>query len=148
MAKGFYWLDVLSITAARQSKQWRTQKQLANTCKCKNYWKFLVKIQIQFWTFWLFIPSYRGASVLERDSYFLANFFSVIIAVCLVYNNFVTCVYAFSFSDLTPLVGWQEGHPACKNWVVGCWHGYLSGTRCRLAHGPADATATHCLLLQ
>jgi len=25
------------------------------------------------------------------------------------------------------LVGRQEGHPACKNWVVGCWHGYLSG---------------------
>jgi len=26
--------------------------------------------------------------------------------------------------------------------------GYLSGVRCRLAYGPADATATHCLLLQ
>jgi len=24
--------------------------------------------------------------------------------------------------------------------VVGCWHGYLSGARCRLAYGPADAT--------
>ena len=33
-------------------------------------------------------------------------------------------------------------------WVVGCWHGYLSGARCRLAYGPADATATYCLLLQ
>ena len=32
--------------------------------------------------------------------------------------------------------------------VVGCWGGYLSGARCRLAYGPADATATHCLLLQ
>jgi len=31
--------------------------------------------------------------------------------------------------------------------VVGYWHGYLSGARCRLAYGPADATATHCLLL-
>jgi len=30
--------------------------------------------------------------------------------------------------------------------VVGCWRGYLSGARCRLAYGPADATATHCLL--
>jgi len=35
-----------------------------------------------------------------------------------------------------------------KNWVVGCRRGYLSGARCRLACGPADATATHCLLLQ
>jgi len=48
-----------------------------------------------------------------------------------------------SFSALTLLVGWQEGHPA---WVVGCWHGYLSGARCRFAYGPADATAIHCLL--
>ena len=49
---------------------------------------------------------------------------------------------------MTLLVGRQEGHPACKNWVVGCWRGYLSGARWRLAYGPADATATHCLLLQ
>ena len=53
-----------------------------------------------------------------------------------------------AFSALTLLVGQQEGHPACKNWVVGCWRGYLTGARCRLAYGPADATATHCLLLQ
>jgi len=26
--------------------------------------------------------------------------------------------------------------------VVGCWHGYLSGARCILALGPADATAS------
>ena len=33
--------------------------------------------------------------------------------------------------------------------VVGCWRGYLSGARCRIAYGPAaDATAKHCLLLQ
>ena len=28
---------------------------------------------------------------------------------------------------------------------MGCWHGYPSGTRCRLAYGPADATATDSL---
>ena len=32
--------------------------------------------------------------------------------------------------------------------MVGYWHGYLSGARCRLAYVLADATATHCLLLQ
>ena len=53
-----------------------------------------------------------------------------------------------AFSALTLLVGRQEGHPACKNRVVGYWRGYLSGARCRLAYGPADATATHRLLLQ
>jgi len=61
----------------------------------------------------------------------------------------------FEFLQCFDAVGWaaprQEGHPACTNWVVGCWRqwrGYLSGARCRLAYGPADATATHCLLLQ
>ena len=50
---------------------------------------------------------------------------------------------------LTLLVGRQEGHPDCnKQGVVEYWRGYLSGARCRLAYGPADATASHCLLLQ
>jgi len=51
----------------------------------------------------------------------------------------------FAFSALKLLAGRQERHPACKNWVVGCWHGYLYGARCRLAYGPADANATHSL---
>ena len=32
-------------------------------------------------------------------------------------------------------------------WPVKKWHGYLTGARCRLAYGPADTTATHCLLV-
>ena len=44
-------------------------------------------------------------------------------------------------------LGSRKGIQPVKNWVVGCRHGYLSGARCRLAYGPADATATHCLLL-
>ena len=45
-------------------------------------------------------------------------------------------------------LGGRRGIRPVKNWVVGCWHGYLSGARCRLAYGPADAAASHCLLLQ
>jgi len=42
------------------------------------------------------------------------------------------------------LVGRQERHPACKNWVVRYWHGYLFEARCKwFAYGPADATAIH-----
>jgi len=41
-------------------------------------------------------------------------------------------IYAISVSTL--LVGRQEGHPACKKWVVRRWCGYLSGARCRLAY--------------
>jgi len=66
------------------------------------------------------------------------------------HTNLITAtLLPLAFSALTLLVGWQEGHPACKKTgVVRCWHGYLSGARCRLAYVPADATATHCLLLQ
>ena len=54
-----------------------------------------------------------------------------------------------AFSALTLLVGRQEGHLACKklSGAVLAWF-YLSGARCKLAYGPADVTATHCLLLQ
>jgi len=59
-------------------------------------------------------------------------------------------VHIAAFSALMLLVGRQEGRPACKKLSgggAGSWR-YLSGARFRLAYGPADATATHCLLLQ
>ena len=40
-------------------------------------------------------------------------------------------------------LGGRKGIRPVENWVVGCWRGYLSGARCRLAYSPADATATH-----
>ena len=45
-------------------------------------------------------------------------------------------------------LGGRKGIRPVKNWVVGCWRGYLSGAKCRLAYGTADATATGRLLLQ
>jgi len=44
-------------------------------------------------------------------------------------------------------LGGRKGIRPVRNWVVRCWRGCLSGAMCRLAYGPADATATHCLLL-
>ena len=35
-------------------------------------------------------------------------------------------------------LGGRKGIRPVKTWVVECWHGYLSGARCRLSHGPAD----------
>jgi len=58
------------------------------------------------------------------------------------YNYFLQ--YCF---DLTVLIGRQEGHPACKK-VSGGMLAWLSGMRCRLAYGPAYATATHYMYLQ
>jgi len=42
-------------------------------------------------------------------------------------------------------LGGRKGIRPVKKLKSGFWHGYLSGARCRLAYGPADATATHCL---
>ena len=39
-------------------------------------------------------------------------------------------------------LGGRKGIRPVKTWVVGCWCGYLSGSRCRLAYGPADATVS------
>ena len=48
----------------------------------------------------------------------------------------------FNICALTLLAGHQEKHPACKNCVMRCWHGHLSGARGRFfAYGSADATA-------
>jgi len=48
-----------------------------------------------------------------------------------------------------PLVLWhcwlgiRKSIQPVKNWVMGYWHGYLSGVWCKwFAYGPADATAT------
>jgi len=53
-----------------------------------------------------------------------------------------------AFSALTLLVGRQEGHPACKKteWWVLAWLSAWSEVQTCIC--PADATATHCLLLQ
>jgi len=52
------------------------------------------------------------------------------------------------FSALTLLVGRQEGHPACKKLSGGvlAWLSVWSEVQTCIC--PADATATHCLLLQ
>ena len=51
------------------------------------------------------------------------------VSVCVCFS----CVFVLSaFSALTLLVGRQEGHPACKNWVVGCWRDCLE--RCADLH--------------
>ena len=53
-----------------------------------------------------------------------------------------------AFSALTLLVGWQEGHPACKK-LSGEVLAWLSDwSNVQISYGPSDATATHCLLLQ
>ena len=48
------------------------------------------------------------------------------------YNTYFVFFHIWDYSSiaLTLLVGCQEDHLACKNWVMGCCCGYLSGARC------------------
>jgi len=53
-----------------------------------------------------------------------------------------------AFSALTLLVGRQEGHPSCKKLRGGVLAWLSVWSEVQTAYVPADATATHCLLLQ
>ena len=66
--------------------------------------------------------------------------------------KFIVYWYCLQCFELTSVLwrcwlGGRKGIRPVKNRVLGCWRGYLSGTRWRLAYGLANATATHCLLL-
>ena len=74
--------------------------------------------------------------------------------LCLFISTF-QCRYTTLHFTSVPSVLWhccwlgsKKGIRPVKNKVVRCWRGDLSEARCKLAYGPADATATHCLLLQ
>jgi len=56
-------------------------------------------------------------------------------------------IFSIKLSALMLSVGQQEGHSAYKK-LSGGVLAWLSGMGCRLAYSPADATATHYLLLQ
>ena len=48
-------------------------------------------------------------------------------------NVVFSLYFTGAFCALTLLVGGRKGIRPVKNWVVGCWRGYLSGSRCRFA---------------
>ena len=115
----------------------------SNSWLLYKYWQHCVSLFCRLYSFDFDFKAFDFVKYFKLFLKFLCD------GVC---NYFSFSIYWIillcAFSALTLLVGWQEEHPACKNWVVGCWHGYLSGARCRLACVLADATATHCLLLQ
>ena len=127
-------------------------------------WKIAVKMEMLtavwnllticlIWsTCWCFVWRLRGNMVrtglccvmCNSCAQWYANELCVLIMFRLHFFVYLGSVFV-AFSALTLLVGRQEGHPACKKQSGGCWRGYLTGARCRLAYGPADATAIHCL---
>ena len=96
-------------------------------------------------------PSVRTRTTRFKNS-FMPYAIAVINNICSVWH---VCIYFFMCLRVQmPSVLWRcwlggrKGIRPVKKWVVRCWRGYLSGARCRLAYSPADATATHYLLLQ
>jgi len=63
-------------------------------------------------------------------------------------KNVVILPDEFAFSAFTLLVGWQEGHPACKQLSGGVMVWSSVWGEGQISYGAADATATHCLLRQ
>jgi len=53
-----------------------------------------------------------------------------------------------AFSALMLLVGWLEGHPACKKLSGGVLAWLSVWSEVQTCIWPADATATRCLVLQ
>lgn len=66
-----------------------------------------------------------------------SRFILHLLSVCIYYT--IYCSISIAFSALTLFVGYQEEHPACKNWLR-CRHGCLPGAVCRCLHSLADAT--------
>ena len=52
-------------------------------------------------------------------------------------------IYKFPLTNFSAITRWCNLAA-----VLGCWRGYLSGARCRLAYSRSDFTATYCPLLQ
>ena len=81
--------------------------------------------------------SRRGILVSEIPFFYLCS--SVI-------NRPSSILFSVCVCMIMPSVLWhcwlgsRKGVRPVKKWVVGYWHGYLSGARCRLAYGPPPLT--------
>ena len=75
----------------------------------------------------------QNKSIINRRDRFNTSYL-----IPVIFGTFISCLQCFD------AVGWAAGRASglSKKWVVGCWHGYLSGARCRLAYGPAYASDT------
>ena len=78
-------------------------------------------------------------------SYQISNMILINATLLLVHCFIMSKFYAFIVPSVLYRcwLGGRKGIRPVNNRVVGYWRGCLSGARCRLAYGPADATATH-----
>jgi len=123
--------------------------RLVCLCVCRLHFK-----SRSFWTVTWHSVSYtiRLVSLFSSVALQLSHCSAVLCVIVLfVVSPTARILFGFNYSIIVLWSCWlggRKGIRPVKNWVVGCWRGCLSGARCRLAYGPADATTTHCLLLQ
>ena len=84
------------------------------------------------------IWSYRRTRGVQSSRYGGIYLHWILYRICILLPSVLWCCWS----------GCRKGVQPVKNWVVGCWHGYLSRAQCRLAYGLSDDTATQCLLLR
>jgi len=107
-----------------------------------------VKLWARVWCLVFLRQCIRGISVILYSMLAIADAKPAVLNFieCTGISTLITVLFTAVFWRCW--LGGRKGIRPVKNWVVGCWRGYLSEARCRLAYGPADATATHHLLLQ
>ena len=110
----------------------RLTRAFYHTVLCSRTWYNLYTVwwneyQLSGWIITLFIVIWIQAACIAGQS-----FRGEINVLSIQSPSVLWCCWLGGRKDIRPV----------KNWVVGCWHGYLSEARCRFAYGPADATAT------
>ena len=92
------------------------------------------------------LPSQHCQSTEGTEDYL---FCAILSAIIIIYCYLLIWHVCSTFSAVTLLVGRQEGHPACQKqwWRAGMVICLERGADLH-NYGPADATATHCLLRQ
>jgi len=88
------------------------------------------------------------ACIFNADVHYTRDFMVLILHWHFNSEFMVAPIYLHAFSALTLLVGRKEGHPTCKKLSGGVLEWLSVWGEVQIAHDPADATATHCLLLQ
>jgi len=135
-----------------QFHQWQKKRRFSVKCRwveCRqNWWHWVKSLMCRMMSYivWQVLKSV----FVERS---FCKWLQILTRVYVLWQaGILTTILTVSVS-FVPSVLWRcwlgmKGIRPVKNRVVGYWRGYLSGARCSLAYGPADATVTHSLLLQ
>jgi len=124
-----------------------------NACYMINEWYLWLSNKFIYYRNQLYRTGYHNSQLPNEDVY-LDALTSVKLHCCkilvgcwtLLSANNCKCNFqlSWSFSALMLLVGQQKEHPACTNWVLGCWRGCLFGAGCKFCIWPSWC---HCHLL-